>query len=226
MAFSLIDLEKKQIFKDKKKLDIIKNLIKELVILKPGEVNSIVLLNINDYYNGVEKIFQDKLKFKQILEDPAPSRLSSVQRYLKKLNKRGELTNDMYDKIRPKSAKLARAHGLPKIHKLFENIPSFRPIIDTTGTTHYSVGKYLSELLNPLTHNDYSLKDSFDAATRISRILPQVRENNDYMFISLDVASLFTNVPSKKTANMILSASTMRSKFQHHYPNVHLKSLF
>ena len=163
-----------------------------------------MLLNANDYYNGVEKLFQDKLKFKQILEDPTPSRLTSVQRYLKKLNKRGELTNDMYDKIRPKSAKLARAHGLPKIHKLFENIPSFRPIIDTTGTTHYSVGKYLSELLNPLTHNDYSLKDSFDAATRIRRILPQVRENDDYMFISLDVASLFTNVPLKKTVNIIL----------------------
>ena len=95
--------------------------------------------------------------------------------------------------------KLAQAHGLPKIHKLFENIPSFCPIIDTTGTTHYSVGKYLSELLNPLTHNDYSLKDSFDAATRIRRILPQVRENNDYMF-----ALLFTNVPLKKTVNIIL----------------------
>ena len=113
MAFSLIDLENKQIFKDKKKLDIIKNLRKELVILKPDKGNGIVLLNVNDYYNGVDKLFQDKLKFKQILEDPTPSRLTSVQRYLKKLNKRGELTNDMYDKIRPKSAKLARAHGLP-----------------------------------------------------------------------------------------------------------------
>ena len=114
----------------------------------------------------------------KILEHPTASRLTSVQRYLKKLNKSGELTNDMYYKIRPKFAKLARAHGLSKIHKLSQNIPSFCPIIDTTGTTHYSVGKYLSELLNPLTHNDYSFKDSFDAATRISRILPQAREND------------------------------------------------
>ena len=67
MSFSLIDLENKQIFKDKKKLDIIKNLRKELVILKPEQSNGIVLLNVNDYYNGDEKIFQDKLKFKQIL---------------------------------------------------------------------------------------------------------------------------------------------------------------
>ena len=128
-----------------------------------------------------------------------------MQRYLKKLNKRGELTNDMYDKIRPKSAKLARAHGLPKTHKLFENIPSFRPIIDTTGTTHYLVGNYLSELLNPLTHNDYSLKDSFDAATRISRILPQVRENDAYMFIVLGFVPLFRNVRLNKTINIILN---------------------
>ena len=110
----------------------------------------------------------------------------------------------MYDKIRTKFAKLARAQGLPKIHKLFQIVPSFRTIIDTTSKTHYSVGKYLSELLNPLTHNDYSLKDSFDAATRISRILPQVRENDDYMFISLDIAPLFTNLPLKKTVNIIL----------------------
>ena len=58
--------------------------------------------------------------------------------------------------------------------------------------------------MNPLTDNDYSLKDSFDAATRISSILPQVCENDDYKFISLDVALLFTNVLLKKTVNIIL----------------------
>ena len=165
-----------------------------------------MLLNANDYYNDIEKLFQDMLKLKQILKDQTPSRLTSVQRYLKQLNKGGELTNDMYDKVRPKSVKLARAHGLPEIHKVFENIPSFCPIIETSGTTHHPVAElvYLSELLNPLTHNDCSLKDSFDAAMIISRILPQVRENDEYMFISLDVVSLFTNMPLKKSVNIIL----------------------
>ena len=175
-----------------------------VVTLKPDKGNGIVLLNTNHYNNGVEKLFQKKLKFKQFLEDPIPSRLSSVQRYLKKLNKRSKLTNDMYCKIRLKSAKLAWPHGLPKIHNSFENIPSFRPILDTTGTRHYSFGKYLSELLNPLTHNDYSLKDSFDTATRISRILPEVRDNDAYMFISLNVTSPFTNVPLRKTINIFV----------------------
>ena len=42
-----------------------------------------MLLNANDYSNGAGKLFQDKLKFKQVLEDPTPSCLTSVQRYLK-----------------------------------------------------------------------------------------------------------------------------------------------
>ena len=48
MAFSLIDLENKQFFKDKKKLEIIKNFRKELVILKPDKGKGIVLLNAYD----------------------------------------------------------------------------------------------------------------------------------------------------------------------------------
>ena len=128
-------------FKDKNKLEIIKNLRKELVILKPDKENGIVLIGTNDYYTAVENLFSDKSKFKEIHDDPTPARLSSIQRYLKKLNNRNELNDEVFKKIRPQNAKLARVHGLPKVHKTFNSIPPFRPIIDTTGTTHYSVGK-------------------------------------------------------------------------------------
>ena len=41
LAFNLIDLDNNQIFKDKKKINIIKNLRKDFVLLKPdkGEWN-------------------------------------------------------------------------------------------------------------------------------------------------------------------------------------------
>ena len=60
--------------------------------------------------------------------------------------------------MRPKNAKPARAQGLPKIHKELLNIPKFRPINDTTGTSYSLVGKYLASLLYPLTTNKFSLK--------------------------------------------------------------------
>ena len=65
------------------------------------------------------------------------------------------------------------------MHKQFDNIPSFWLIVGTTGITHYSVGKYLSELLNLLTQNEYSLGDCFHAADMIYHILPLVQENEE-----------------------------------------------
>ena len=126
-----------------------------------------------------------------------------MQIYLKQLNKRGELPDAFYNNIRQKHAKFARAHGLPKVHKAFDDIPPFRPIVDINGPTHSSVGKYLSEILYSLTQNQFSVKDSFDAANRINSILPEVKNSNNSVFVSLDVVSLFTNVLLKTTINII-----------------------
>ena len=105
--------------------------------------------------------------------------------------------------MRPMSAHLGRAHGLPKIHKTFENLPSFRPIIDTTNTPHYGIGKFLSNMLQPLTINEYTVKDSFEAVNRIHAIPPELFEQG-YRYVSFDVTSLFTNVPLKKTVDIVL----------------------
>ena len=90
----------------------------------------------------------------------------------------------------------AGAHGLSKIHKEFLNVPKFRPIIDTTGTSHCLAGKYLAGLSTLLTTNKFSLKDSSDAANGIKAI-PSYLFENGYQYISFDVESLFSNVPIK-----------------------------
>ena len=50
----------------------------------------------------------------------------------------------------------------------------------------------------------YTVKDSFDVANKINQILPSVQNSDKYVFFSLDVVSLFTNVPLKKTVDIIL----------------------
>ena len=83
------------------------------------------MIKATEYYTSVEKLFSDKSKFKQIADHSTPTRLATLQRYLKQLNKRGELDDDTFKKIPPQSARIARAHGLPKIQKHFDNIPPF-----------------------------------------------------------------------------------------------------
>ena len=92
---------------------------------------------------------------------------------------------------------------MPKIHKEFDNLPSFRPIIDTTGSAHYLTAKFLANLLKPATTNQFTFDDSFDAAKKIKN-LPKELFNCDYKYVSFDAVSLFTNVPLCKTVNIIL----------------------
>ena len=112
--------------------------------------NGVVLVNSKDYTKSVGSLFKDTKKFKSLKIDPTITRKKTLQSYLSTLHKRNELTTEECNAMRPKNDKLARAHGLPKIHKEYNNIPKFRPIVDTTGTPHYSAGKFLTNLLNPL----------------------------------------------------------------------------
>ena len=67
-----------------------------------------------------------------------------MQQYLRKLKERKETSEETYKRIRAQNGPLWRAHGFPKIHEEFINLPKFQPIVDRTGTVHYRVGKYLS----------------------------------------------------------------------------------
>ena len=203
LTFNILDFDHKRISLDNKRIKIIKDLQATTVILKPDKGEGVVLISKDDYMKSMNDLFSDRRKFKPIRKDPTHTRLNSIQRYLRTLVNRGELDKDTYKTIRPQNAKPARAHGLPKIHKAYDRLPKFRPIIDTTGTTHYSVGKYISELLQPLTQNEFTLKDSFDAASRI-KLIPSELFDQGYKFVSFDVESLFTNVPLQRTLEIIV----------------------
>ena len=125
IAFNLINLDNQKVFKDKRKLQIIKELCKDTVVLKPDKGNGVVAIDMTDYYKSLDKLFSDKTKFKRLDADPTNTRLSTLQSYLRKLYNRNEISEEVYHEIRPKNAKIATAHGLPKVHKSFDRVPSF-----------------------------------------------------------------------------------------------------
>ena len=157
----------------------------------------------SDYVTSVRSLFTDSSKFKKVLSDPTSTRLSSQQKYLSTLLKRNEITENEYNALRHKAAHFGRAYGLSKIHKAFSFLPKFRLIIDTVNTPYCNVGKFISSLLNPLTSNEFSLSDSFDAVSSIKSI-PEHLFLEGYQFFSFDIESLFTNVPLTRTVNIVL----------------------
>ena len=202
LRFQCLDFDNPRIRTDNRKIKCIKDILEDNVILKPDKGEGVVIISRSDYTTSMETLFSNRKRFRVIKEDPTPTRLSSVQRYLRKLLERGEIDEATFQTIRPQAAKPARPHGLPKIHKKFDTIPKFRPIVDTTGTTHYGIGKFLSHLLHPLTTNEHAIKDTFDAKSRIESIDP-AHFQQGFKYVSFDVESLLTNVPLERTIQVI-----------------------
>ena len=111
--------------------------------------------------------------------------MTTLQNYLRNLCNKGKFKVE-FDQMRPTNVKLVRVHGLPKIYKNVINIPKFRPIIDTTGSIHYLVGKCLAQLLYLLTNKEFTLKDLFEAFNRVCYI-PSSFFENGYKYVSFNV---------------------------------------
>ena len=175
---------------------------KDIVILKPDKGNSVVILDKTIYNNGLYEIINDNTKFKRLQEDPTLAREDKLQRFLRGLKKKQCLTDDEYKDIYPCGSQPGRLYGLPKMHKHFEgNTPPFRPIVSTLGAYNYPLSKFLSKLLSPHLPDDYSLSDSFSF---IEQLQNSSRPLNHGYMASLDVKSLFTNLPLNECIDLAI----------------------
>ena len=81
-------------------------------------------------------------------------------------------------------------HGSFKVHKAsVENCPPFRPVLAALNTPTFKLVKFLVLILKSLTKNEFTVKYSFHFAKEI------VDQQHNLFMGSLDVDSLFTNIP-------------------------------
>ena len=88
----------------------------------------------------------------------------------------------------PSVANWARFYALSKIHK---PTLSFRQIVSNVDTAPYKLNHFLSNSLAHMTSNNlFTVKNSYDFVDKLKLISP-----SNYTMLSLQVKSLFTNVP-------------------------------
>ena len=159
-------------------------------ITRADKGNITVILNKKDY---VEKAFDhltngpysriDESKRRTVLNKAK----ASLCKYLRGIKEK--IDNKIWFSLAPKSNNPARFYGLPKIHK--QDVP-LRPIVDYTLSPAYKLSKYLSQILKPLQKTVVShMSDSFDCLNKHQHI----SLNSDDVFLSFNVASLYTSIP-------------------------------
>jgi len=91
--------------------------------------------------------------------------------------------------LRSSDSLLPKAYGLPKLHKV--NAP-LRLIVFSINTTLYPIAKFLNKIISDsIPHTEYRVKNSFELCAALSNKNVPVSHN----LFSLDVVSLFTNIP-------------------------------
>lgn len=91
-----------------------------------------------------------------------------------------------------------KIYFLPKIHK--PNSP-LRPIVSFVGTPLYKLTKYLAEILkHAYTVDEFHVKNSFEFVESMQNV---ILPGNEYILVSLDVKSLFTNIPTDLVLELI-----------------------
>ena len=90
---------------------------------------------------------------------------SRVTDVLKNLRDKKEISIEQYKDLSPSGSRPGIMYGLAKVHKIVrDGLPSIRPILFTIGTPTYKLAKFLVPILEPLTTNEYTIKDSFTFA--------------------------------------------------------------
>ena len=170
------------------------------MIQKGSKGNTIVILDNISYISAIEEILNDHIKFSN-LDIPAVKEINYITNLEKRITSDLKLLKDKeiidkatYKNIKPVGSKPGVLYGLGKVYKEAKNgLPPFRPILSAIGTPTYKLAKYLLPFLTPLTQNEYTVTDSFHFAEEICK-----QDPNLYM-ASLDVNSLFTNIPLNET---------------------------
>ena len=178
---------------------ILENLKKDtnLIITRPDKGRGVVLLNKTDYDDKIFTILNDISKFKKLSIDTSTHILKledKLNRILR--NIKSNIGDTIYNNIYASGSRPGKLYGLPKVHK--DNNP-LRPIISSIGTFNYNLAKFLVPLIAPVTKNEYTVENSTDFVNQITSL----QFSEPVVMASIDVESLFTNVPLKETTEII-----------------------
>lgn len=149
-----------------------------------------VIIDKNDYIRKAKHLLDDTQTYIQLNSDPTfttQKKNNDLVKYLKQKNCIDEGTVKL---LTIHAAITPKFYGLPKIHK--QDVP-LRPIVSSIDSPTFKLAGFVGNILATAFKdtNQYNVKDSFDFASEFNNFqLPP-----HYVVISLDVVSLFTNIP-------------------------------
>ena len=152
-------------------------------------------MNTTDYILRSEKLLSDTKFYQKLDHDPTRTHNLEVTIILDEMLARDEIDITCYDYLYNQNPSTPRFYTLPKIHK-GKNPPPGRPIVPANNSPTEKISSFVDFFLNPtIPYLDSYVKDTAHFLQQIKNIasLP-----TNTLFVTLDVTSLYTNIPNKE----------------------------
>ena len=164
------------------------------IVIKPADKGgSIVIQNTMDYMSEANRQLGDKVTYKKLDHNPNKTHLEKIQGVLNRMINNGEITERIAKILIPKKPRTSQLYLLPKIHKNTFPIKG-RPIVSANECPTEKISAFVDSFLNPIVKKSKSyIKDTTDFLNMIKGI--KLEKNCNYIMGTLDVTSLYTNIP-------------------------------
>jgi len=161
----------------------------DVLFTKADKGNATVAMDLNEYNNKMTEILSDLNTYTKVKRDPIKKLSNQVRSVLTSWLKNEYIDTHTYRKLLITDGLLPRAYGLPKLHKTGHPL---RVIISSLKSPLYNLSCYLHNIIKcSVPEAKSSVGNSFKLVKNLnSKIL-----DFGYTLASLDVVSLFTNVP-------------------------------
>ncbi|XP_025270368.1 uncharacterized protein LOC112639708 [Camponotus floridanus] len=148
-----------------------------------------VVMDKSDYFDKMELLLSDTTTYRELNKDPLKRLTNKINELVKSWRRSGLIGELTYKNLNCTNGNLPRCYGLPKIHK--DGFP-LRIIVSALGSPVYNISSYIHDILYKSIRKPSSyIKDGWSFV----EIIKNTDIDKDNIMVSLDVASLFTNVP-------------------------------
>ena len=170
-----------------------------IVIKKADKGSNIIIMDREFYVKEAMRQLTDTKFYKRIDKDLTLEHYSLVQELILEMFNKKIISEQTYKFLSTGGKRTSIFYLLPKIHKNLMNPPG-RPIVSSVDCPTERISMMLDIILQPLLLDTKSyIKDTPDFLRKIEELTILSEEN----FFTLDVASLYTNIPLEESLDIM-----------------------
>ena len=180
----------------------------DVVICNADKGGAVVICSVQDYIKEADRQLSDRNFYKKLPHNPTSEHAALVDNAIDNLKIQGKLDGKMADKMKTDNPKTPRFYLLPKIHK--PDNPG-RPVVSSIDCHTEKISHFVDHHLQPLNKALPSyVQDTTDFLQKLRALPEELPE--DALLVTMDVRSLYTNVPNQEGIEAVKSYLQARAE--------------